>query len=396
MHSVPDSSVHYGDCIDHERHDVTYVTTNTKRRTLPQAVPYRVVERPARNADLVTEVLAAVAAGSRPERIIALGESDIIAAAQIRDVLGIAGPKPAQALLVRDKVLMKSAVASAGLRVPRFLSLATGDEDHAVTWQGPTVLKPSAGAGSDGVVIYPSPAEALAAAQRLSTDDTSGYLEIEEFVPGPVIQIDGLMVGGQPFVLLPARYIKTCLSFAEGSPLGSVQFEPDADLITWTLRCLLAVGITDGPFHLEAIESKDGLTFLEVGARPPARGSVDAFELATGLRLPSLAVHLVVTGPDGLPAPRVPRPDELYGYFVFPRHRLHSHRILGASQFRSDPIVHQWFERTSQQSNSTSFTYTPQNAPLGGLIGPSSEPRMTRFLNELFSTVKVSLREAGD
>jgi hypothetical protein len=393
MHSVPDSSVRYGECIDHELHHVTYVTTGAKRRTLPQGVPCRVAERPG-TGDLAAEVLTAVAHGPRPDLVIALGESDIMAAAQVRDALGITGPKPAEARLVRDKVLMKSAVAAAGLRVPRFLSLAAGSKERIVTWQGPTVLKPSAGAGSDGVVIYPAAAEALAAAQGRGTDGTSGCLEVEEFVPGPIIEVDGVMVAGEPYVLLPARYINTCLSFAGGSPLGSVQFEPDADLVAWTLRCLLAVGITDGPFHLEAIESRDGLTFLEVGARPPARGSVDAFELATGLRLSSLTVRLLVDGPDHLPVPGSPGPDELYGYFVFPRHRLHGHRIIGASRFRSDPIIHQWFERTSQQLDST-FTYTPQNAPLGGLIGPSTESRMTQFLHEMFSTVRVTLREGA-
>lgn len=394
MHFVPDSSVRYGDCIDHDVHDVTYVTTSAKRRSLPQGVRRRVVERPG-TADLAAEVLAAVSQLPPPDAVVALAESDIIAAGEVRDALGVTGPKRADAVLVRDKVRMKSAVAAAGLRVPRFLSLATTDRECVVTWQGSTVLKPSTGAGSDGVVIHPSVTEALEAARQRDPVGATGALEIEEFVPGAIIHIDGVMADAKPVVLLPGRYVNTCLDFANGAPFGSVQFLPDADLISWTLRCLEAVGISDGPFHLEAIESPDGLTFMEVGARPPGRGSVDTFELATGVRLSSLAVRLAIDGPDRLPVARTPAADGLYGFFVYPRHRLHDRRLIGASRFRSDPIVHRWFERRPHQLGSPTFTYTPQHAPLGGLLGPASEARMTQYLANLFGTVRVDHRNGA-
>ncbi|MCO5997990.1 ATP-grasp domain-containing protein [Actinoallomurus rhizosphaericola] len=389
IHSRPDYLIHYGDNIDHDAHDVTYVSTPERRNSLPKGVRCRVIERPG-VGDIAGEVLAAVAGMPKPDLVLALSEFDMLAAGEVREALGVTGPKLSDALLVRDKVIMKSAVAAAGIRVPRFLPLAGIDDAGQVPWEGATVLKPSAGALSQGVVVLPSVSEALAtAAVDIAPDDVDGF-EIEEFLPGRVIHIDGVMAGGRALVLQPSRYVNTCLAYAGGTPLGSVQFGADDALVDWTLRCLLAVGITDGPFHLEAIEAADGLAFMEVAARWAGGGVVDALELATGLWQPSAAVRLAVDGPSALPGVRTPQPDQWYGWFLVPGHKLGSAfcDISGESEFRDHPLIRIWEQRAPDEP--VRFSYARANVPVSGVIGPAPTQELENFLLRLFDSVKVT------
>ncbi|MEU6915821.1 ATP-grasp domain-containing protein [Streptomyces olindensis] len=393
MHGIPESSVHYAENIDHHAHQVTYVTTAQKVRTLPVGVPLRVVERSG-TGDTAAEVLAAVEGLPAPDLVISTSELDVIPAAQVREALGVPGATVRDVLPVRDKVVMKTAVEAAGVRVPRFMPLpaALAGGEGAVPWQGRTVLKPLAGQGSDGTHVFPSVAAALAAVRGGTLSiDVDGF-EVEQFVSGRIMHVDGLLVAGRPAVVLAGRYVGTCLAYAAGSPVGTVQIDTSADLTAWTSRCLRAVGIENGPFHLEAIETPEGPVFLEVGARSGGRFIMDTFELATGIRLPGLAVRLAVEGPAGLPGPRDPSPDRLYGAFLFPGHALGSGycRITGEEAFRDDPMVLRWHRQQADAPLSRQLTYSPGRVALAGTLGPAPTAVLEDFMVKLFDSVRVT------
>lgn len=389
LHRVPDSFVRYGATIDHGIHDVTYVSAPDKAVTLPPTdVPGHRLERPG-TGDTATEVLAAIAGLPTPEVVVALSEYDLLAAGRLRDVLGVAGPTERAVLPTRDKVVMKSVILAAGLAAPRFLPLpdAVRGGAAAVPWTGPTVLKPLAGASSEGIATFATPADALTAAAGVPAAD----FEIEEFVAGPILHVDGLMAAGVPVALVASSYVGTCLDFAGGTPLGSVQIDPDEGLTEWTLRCLEALDIGNGPFHLEGISTPNGMVFLEVGARFGGADVVDTFELATGIRLPSAHVRLLVEGPGDPPVARVPDADERYGWFVFPGHTLGADRcrISGHERFRDDPLVRRWVARSPEEPISGSITYADHLVPIAGLVGPGPTARLRRFLTEMFASVQV-------
>lgn len=392
MHRVPDSFVHYAENIDHASHDVTYVSAADRVATLPAGVPARMLQRPG-TGDTTAEVLAAVVGLPRPDLVIALSEYDLIPAARVREALGVPGPVERDVLLVRDKVVMKAAVAVAGLRVPRFTALAAAlrDAPESVPWRGPTVLKPLTGASSEGVSMFPTAAAALEAVRGGALGGLVDEYEIEEFVAGPILHIDGLLAGGQPIAVQASRYIGTCLGYAQGHALGSVQTGTDPAVTDWSLRCLKAVGIEDGPFHLEAIEAADGLVFLEVAARFGGADVVDTFALATGVHMPSAQVQLLVGDPSALPAARVPNPGQRYGWFVFPGHTLGSRycKVSGTESLRDDPVVHRWVQRQPGEPIKQAITYADADVPLAGVIGPGSTSSLERFLHELFGSVQI-------
>lgn len=389
LHRVPDSFVRYAENLDHDRHDVVYVSAADRVATLPRHVRATFRERPG-IGDTAEEVLAAVADLPRPDLVIALSEYDLLAAGRVRAVLDVAGPKDADVLPVRDKVVMKTAVLAAGLRVPRFVPLPTAlAVSDAVPWSGPTVLKPLAGASAEDVRAFPTAELALVAARDsdIAVDD----FEIEEFVDGPIFHVDGLLADGKLVAVLASRYLGTCLAYAEGSPLGSVQVDTDAATAEWTQDCLSALGLVDGPFHLEGIETPDGPVFLEVGARFGGADVVDTFELATGVHLPSAQLQLLVGGPRALPPARVPGPADRYGWFTVPGHTLGADhcRIDGAERFRDDPIVHRWVQRTPDEPIKRVITYADSDIPIAGVVGPGTSADLERFLTEMFQTVVV-------
>jgi hypothetical protein len=395
LHGWSDALIHYRDNIDHETHDVTYISPPEDWATLPKNVRCQVLKRPG-TGDIATEVLDAITDLPKPDMVLALSEFDMIAAGQIRQALDVPGPRLSDALLVRDKVLMKSAVANAGVRVPRFLPLTDVTDPGHVPWTGETVLKPSKGVASRHVVIFPTVAEAIAAVPDTVSPDDKADFEIEEYLPGRIIHIDGLMHRGRALALQPSRYVNTCLSYVAGTPLGSVQFSAQDALVNWTLRCLAAVGITDGPFHLEAIETVGEPAFMEVAARWPGGPVPNAFELATGIWLPSAAVRLAVNGPSDLPPARSPEPAQQYGWFLIPGHHLGSQycRISGEREFRDYQLIRSWQQRTPDEPVRQS--YAMEHVPVAGVLGPAPGPELEKFILRAFATIKVSPVPAAD
>jgi len=395
LHRVPDKLIHYGDNIDHERHDVTYVAVPERMVTMPKDVRCTRLQRPG-TGDTAAEVVAAMAGRPRPDVVIALSEYDLLAAAEVREKLGVPGPQVADVLPCRDKVAMKEAVEARGLRVPRFVPLpaALRGGEPRVPWTGPSVLKPRSGASSEGVLIFGTVAELLDHARaELATaaDDTLAGWECEEFVSGPIIHIDGLMADGVPVVMVASRYVNSCLAFAEGRPVGSVQIPMPDEMANWTLTALRAVHIENGPFHLEAIDAAGELVFLEVGARFGGADIVDTFELATGVRMPASQLRILVEGASGRPDFRPFDPDRAFGWFVWPGHLLGTSycSVRDTTDFRDDPLVWRWVERRPDEPVVTFITYDDSVAPLAGIVGPAPAAELERFLNSMFATVRI-------
>lgn len=263
-----DSFAEYDRYIDHQEHEVSYVT-------VPEHVP--MARRSSRHLEVLPslgdeqQVLRAAQRCHREagpfDAVFAQSEFDLLTAAAVREQLNVPGPGVQATRLFRDKPRMKEAVAEAGLRVPRFTAVTSLAQvvEFARTCGGAVVAKPRAGAASGGVVVIEPGTDPAAALAGL---DLAEY-EAEEHVSGPIWHVDGLRRGGRTRFQLSSQYIGTCYGFSRGEPLGSVvRLDEKADLIgEFAGRCLDALDLRDGPFHLEVIDSADGPVFLEVGAR---------------------------------------------------------------------------------------------------------------------------------
>lgn len=160
----------------------------------------------------------------RIERVVSYAESDVIAAARLRELLGVKGQRPVSAAAYRDKALMRRHAAAAGLHGPRSWCVEQASQVRAFAEVHgmPVVLKPRSASGSVGVRILED-----GAAIRALPESLPNHI-VEEYVPGAVVHVDGLMVAGKPVFALPAAYTEAgCLAHLEDQGSGSSLLAPD-------------------------------------------------------------------------------------------------------------------------------------------------------------------------
>lgn len=227
----------------------------------------------------------------------------VTATARVAAALGLPGLPVATVDRVRDKSVMRAAVAEAGLRTPRFAQATTDAELRAAAEHVgfPCVLKPVACSGSIHVSRADDLDQLTAAFQRLVTDPEPdmGKLHehrvlVEEYVQGPEFSADGYVLesGEITVVALSRTLLGPEPDFVELGHLTPALVD-DATLKSveaYVGDVVRAVGITSGPFHCELRLAADGPVLIEIGARLPGDRIVELLRLVTGVSLPKVAI----------------------------------------------------------------------------------------------------------
>ncbi|WP_181793151.1 acetyl-CoA carboxylase biotin carboxylase subunit family protein [Streptomyces sp. WELS2] len=291
---------------DPQTDHVTYVCDEGGRSGVPADAERVHVVTDFGDVDGVLEIIDAVVREEGPfDHVIAFSEMLLDLAAVLRERYGIPGSGVEETARFRDKTVMKERVSRAGLRVPRWASCRTEEQILAAAEEFgyPVIVKPVRGASSQGVREIASPEELRALWAERSLDD----LEIEEFVQGEILHVDGVLdATGEPLFLCTSRYLSTCLDFeAQGAPLGSV-FQTDPEVRgrceDFAVRCLAALGLRSSAFHLEFFDTGDELVFLEVGARVPGADVSYVINDVHGVNLWRLWVDVLLGRPVDPPA----------------------------------------------------------------------------------------------
>ena len=401
VHRIAYDKIRYDAGIDHEVHDVVYVGTDDKLKTVPAELRCTRLVREDRGDDICEAVLAALKPKPwRFDRVISLSEYELLEAARLRERLNVPGPSFADTCLVRDKVAMKKAVSAAGIDVPRFSGLhgLTCGDAVRLPWSGKTVLKPTHGAASEDVLIFETATACLEALARRTTGAASldgedrklDSFELEEFVDGAILHIDGLVGDGKVLGAIGSRYVNTCQQFAANRPLGSGQFELDAVTRDWVQRAVDAVRVQAGAFHLEAIESARGIVFLEIANRTGGAGVMQATSLTWDTNFQARELELLVDGRLRNPAALVRR-GNYHGWYVFPGHEYeHGHWTadFGLDRFKTDRRAATWFEREPTAAFEDKPDYTLKAAPLAGIVSAERPEEVREFMVELFAAVE--------
>lgn len=395
LHRIPYHKIDYHRGIDHNLHEVTYIGTETALTNIPEFLNCKKLIRPGvgKTADEVIELIEQQQLEF--ERIISLSEYELLDAAKIRERFGISGSTLAQVEKVRNKVIMKTIVAVAGIRVPEFLPLS--QIEQLPKWQDQVVVKPIDGASSENVKVFASIHSLLLALQMQNTgidlldgeNPNLAQFEVEEFIQGSIVHFDGLVQDGEVKVVLASQYVGDCLGYANGQPLGSVQIDISDENKVWINRVLSAVELNNGSFHLEAIANKNGLVFLEVANRVGGADVVDTFNLATNIHLPSAELKIWLG--DELEFPETTNIGKKFGWYVFPGHHYKADycHISRHERFRNHPYVVRWNELSTEQKLPQHITYQAIEIPLAGVIGSDSSESLQSFLQELFAQVSI-------
>ena len=377
LHKIPFSKVSYDQWIDHSACEVTYLGELQALSQIPPQLKHFTIGS-------IEEIR------SRPDRIVALSEYDLMGAAMLREKYDVAGPRPDDVKVVRDKIVMKEAVARAGIRTPLACRLSDNPtaEKIANSHNGKIVLKPTDGASSEGIRILE--AADWRETQPVIEESELHRYEIEEFVEGNIFHVDGFVDDGVLQRFIVSDYVGNCLDFAKGSPLGSYQHtDSQAAMRRWISRILSAVRINDGAFHLEGIRSTNGLVFLEIGHRVGGAGVAHTFQLRTGMSLYGLHVQSQL----GVRKTRHTEKcdSRFYSWFVYPGHlRTDSPaRVVGDSPSWRDVawIHHHKPKRSSGVAGKIS--YQDADVPFSGELAARDPLLLRNALEELFGKVKV-------
>ncbi|MFF2809826.1 ATP-grasp domain-containing protein [Streptomyces sp. NPDC058000] len=323
IHRWTDHYADYAAYLDHATHRVSYVTTERAARHLPveQAAGVRLVDS-TEDVKAVREAIDALVERSGPvTRIVALQETDLDLAADLRDALDLPGQRGADLEPLRDKFLMARRLAAAGIPVP---PTADAPDHAAVTafaarhgW--PVLVKPRRGTASAGITRLDSPAEL--AAYAFPRD---GAMLVQTWLPDQVLHVDGVFTGGRLGPWRAARYLTTCLEFTTGTALASVEIDDPqllaalAEITTAATRTLFT-----GPavFHLELFLGDRGeLTVLEIGSRPGGAEVPFVWREVHGIDLMAVAcAHQTGTEAPAVPTdtPNDP-PAEVAGWLLVP------------------------------------------------------------------------------
>ena len=315
VHQAHFRKAQYQRVIDHCAHEVIYLGRDQALANIPDDLPCQRISLgsyqglPEADTSFTDCVGVACTQLEPVDAVVSLSEFGLFAGARARRQFGLPAEEDEQLELVRDKVAMKRRLRERGVRVPHF-----GIEPAELAeqgWTGPTVLKPRGGASSNNVSIHATLAQAAAAFQQAG----DGY-ELEEFVAGEVLHIDGRVLDGRLDHPVVSVCVGTPLDFAQGRTIASYQLAAEPAALEVTARVIDGLGITRGAFHLELIRNQDELVFLEIGARLGGAGVVTGYQRRTGIDL----VAAEICRQAGLPAPPRQQPSGCYhGFLMCPR-----------------------------------------------------------------------------
>ena len=173
------------------------------------------------------------------------------------------------AVKATDKAEMIRAFEENGVAHPWYRVVKAG-ERPAEEYTFPLVVKPVDSSGSRGVTLVRCPDELEAAIHYAAEKSRRGAVILEEYLRGPEVSVEIMVVAGAPHVLAITDKLTTGaphfveMGHAQPSRLPQAQQEAICDLAR---RAALAVGIENGTAHAEIILTEKGPKMVEIGAR---------------------------------------------------------------------------------------------------------------------------------
>ena len=244
------------------------------------------------NVEHVMNAVSYLARNHPIDQIVPLDDFEVETAAILREHLRLPGMNISLAKNFRDKLAMRTTARNAGVCVPKFTGVFHYDRlrEFVARVPPPWLLKPRAEASAMGI-------KKLTHANELwpllnSLGDRQSHYVLEQFVPGDVFHVDGLVWEGELLFAAPHQYGRPPMEVYHG---GGVFFTRTMDwnapetneLLDFNRGLLKALGAVRGATHAEYIRAHaDGkIYFLECAARVGGANIAEAVEFATGINL---------------------------------------------------------------------------------------------------------------
>jgi len=225
-------------------------------------------------------------------QIIALDDYDVETAAHLRDHMRLPGMGESLARHFRDKLAMRTQARAAGVAVPEFTGVFNYDRlrEFMARVPAPWLLKPRSEASSMGIKKVNHADELWPLLDALG--DKQSFFVLEQFVPGDVFHVDGLVDDGQVLFMAAHQYGRPPMNvYHEGGIFLTRSLDRNSaeaqGLFALNRQVQSALGMRRGATHTEYIRAQaDGrLYFLETAARVGGANIAEAVDYATGINL---------------------------------------------------------------------------------------------------------------
>ena len=217
------------------------------------------------------------------DAIVSTDDDGVVLAAMASDALQLPHNPLGAVATARNKYETRRTLSKAGMLTPTFWRFEIDDEPlrAAISVTYPCVVKPLALSASRGVMRANNPDEFVIAFERLRTilqetsydpiSDSIKQILVETFISGDEVAVEGLLV--------QSNFIPLAI-FDKPDPLKGPFFEetiyvtpsrfPQAvqeDILNTTRKALVALGLMNGPVHVELRINTDGAWIVEVAPR---------------------------------------------------------------------------------------------------------------------------------
>ena len=186
--------------------------------------------------------------------------------------MGLVGIDYETAVRATDKGVMIKTFEDNGVAHPLYFLLREGESIDTIKSQlsYPLITKPTDNSGSRGVVLVNNEDELYKAIDYSSENGRQGDVIIEEYMVGPEVSVEIIVLDGIPHILQITDKLTTGaphfveMGHSQPSCLSNVEKSKIEDLAG---RAALAVGIRNGAAHAEIIVTDNGPKMVEIGAR---------------------------------------------------------------------------------------------------------------------------------
>jgi len=204
--------------------------------------------------------------------------------------------EPGVAAITISKPRQRERFAEHGVPQPRWQVVSEPPANLAVRL--PCVVKAPDRQGQRGLTLVRARDELPAAITSALTESRSGHAIIEELVEGPEVQVVAFSIGGRFFPLTVTDRL-TAEPPAFGVALRHTwpSEAAAADAFRVAEAAAAAVGVTDGPTHVELRFGPDGPQVMELAARLGGGHNAELCRAAVGVDLNGLALAAALGEP---------------------------------------------------------------------------------------------------
>ena len=270
----------------------------------PQAIGIPYADKYYNASTMDEDAVLAAAEDYQPDGIMTLAtDMPMRGVAKVSERLGLHSISYDTAVKATDKFEMIQAFKAHDVASPWFFTVDSLDELKVLENQlsYPCIMKPTDNAGSHGVVLAHGFEDLLESYEYSHASARQGRVIIEEYLQGDEVSVEVMVVDGKVHILQITDKLTTgAPQFVE---MGHSQpsrhpLETQNAIKDLADQACKAVGINQGPAHVEMMVTKHGPVMIELGARMGGDNITTALvPLSTGIDMVKATIEVALGNP---------------------------------------------------------------------------------------------------